>query len=189
MQQEVAKRMNDFVAQCFWNRKHATIDNRSYRSRGNGFHVADVTPNLREKLLACQSCGGCGQRGVAGRNHRSTHKLSKVVDVRQAEFIWLIVNARCGVKNLSNLRGAQPVSDPHLVEIGVGNKGEQAAVLVLPAEASDAGLSRSLENWRLDNFPVNCTSTQTGLLRGDCDQSAVVNGFHKSIPQGVEDGA
>src|ERR1700691_6189036 len=163
MQQEVAKRMNDFVAQCFWNRKHATIDNRSYRSRGNGFHVADVTPNLREKLLACQSCGGCGQRGVAGRNHRSTYKLSKVVDVRQAEFIWLIVNARRGVKNLSHLRGTQAVRNPHLVEIGIGNKGEQAAVLVLPAKASDPGLSGSLENWRLHHFSVNSTSAQPRL--------------------------
>src|SRR5580658_982266 len=124
MQQEVAKRMNDFIAQGFWNRKHATIDNRSYWSRGNGFHVADVATNLPEKLPACQSCGGRGQSGVAGRNHRSTHKLSKVIDVSQAEFIWLIVNARRGVKNLSDLRRAQPVRDPHLIEIGVGNEGE-----------------------------------------------------------------
>src|ERR1700753_83513 len=111
MQQEVAKRMDYFVAQGFWNRKHATINNRPYRGCGNGFHVADVTTNLPEQSLACQSSGGCGQRGVAGWNHRSPHKLSKVVDVRQAEFIWLIVNARSGVKNLSHLRGPQAVSD------------------------------------------------------------------------------
>jgi Carboxypeptidase regulatory-like domain len=37
--------------------------------------------------------------------------------------------------------------------------------------------------------PMNSTSTQIRLLRGDCDQSVVVNGFHKSIPEGVEGSA
>src|SRR5271156_881068 len=115
MQQVVAERMNYFVAQSFWHGKHATINHRPYWSRGNGFHVADVTTNTVEKSLPSQRCGGRGQCSVAGRNHRSAHKLSKVVDVRQAEFIWLIVNARGGVKNLGNLGGAQPVRDPHLI--------------------------------------------------------------------------
>src|ERR1700733_10319045 len=105
MQQEVAKRMNYFVAQGFWNRKHTAINNRPYRGCGNGLHVADVTTNLTEQSMACQSRGGWGQGGVAWRTHRSADKLSKVVDVRQAEFVWLIVNAGRGVKNLSNLSG------------------------------------------------------------------------------------
>src|ERR1700722_19334098 len=186
MQQEVAKGMNDLVAECFWNSEHAAVNSRADRSRGDGFHVADVATDLPEKSLSSQSCGGCGQRGVAGRNHRSTHKLGKVIDVSKAKFIWFIVNARRGIENLSNLGGAQPVGYPHFVEIGIGNKGEQAAVLILPAEASDPGLSRSFENWRLHNFSVNSTSAQMRLFRGDCDQSVVVNGFDKSIPQGVE---
>jgi hypothetical protein len=56
-----------FVAQSFWNGKHAAIDNRPYRSRGNGFHVANIATDLPEEMLACQRCRCRGQRGVAGR--------------------------------------------------------------------------------------------------------------------------
>src|ERR1700730_8297519 len=162
--------MNDFVAQSFWNRKHATIDSRSYGSRGDGFHMTDIATKLPEQSLACQSCGGRSQRGVAGRNHRSPHKLGEVVYVSHAEFIWLIVNARRGVKNLSNLRGAQPVGDSHLVEIGIGNKREQAAVLVFPAEASHSGLARSLKNRSHHHFAMDSTSTQLRFFGGNGDE-------------------
>ena len=93
---KVAKGMDYFVSQSFWNRKHATIDHRPDRSRGNGFHMADVATDLAEKLLPVQGCGGRGKRCVARWNHRAAYELSKVVDVRQAEFIWLIVEARRG---------------------------------------------------------------------------------------------
>ena len=102
----------------------------------------------------------------------------------RAEFIWLIVNARSDVKDLGNLGGAQPVRHPHLIEIGIGNKGEQAAVLVLPAEASDAGLSGSLENRRPAQLPCTLPSLDR-LFRRDCDQSLVVNRFSNPSP-GVE---
>ena len=61
-------------------------------------------------------------------------------------------------------------------------------MLVLPAEASDAGLSRRLEDRGLHHFPMNSTFAQCGLFLGDSDQRTVVDGFHKSIPQGVEGG-
>src|SRR5258708_29828600 len=178
--------MNDFVAQRFWNRKHATIDHCSYGSRGDGFLMADVTTKLPEQSLACQGCGGRSQRRVAGRNHRSPHKLGKVVYVSHAEFIRLIVNTRRGVKNLGHLIRPQPAGDPHFIEIGIGYKREQAAVLVLPAEASDSCLSRSLKNRSHHHFAMNSAPTQLLLFRGDSDERVVIDGFHKSIPQGVE---
>src|SRR5580692_4478813 len=126
-------------------------------------------------------CRSCCKRYVTRWNHGAAYELSKVIDVSQAKVIWLVVNARGGVKNLSNLRGAQPVRDSHLVEIGIGNKGEQAAVLVLPAEASDAGLSRSFENRSLHHLPMNSSLAQFRLPFCNCNESAVVNGFDKSI--------
>src|SRR6202041_2474399 len=126
---------------------------------------------------------------VARWNLSAAYELSKVVDVSQAKVIWLIVNARGNVQNLSDLGRAQPVRDAHFVEIGVGNKGEQAAVLVLPAEASDASLSGSLENRSLHHFPMNFTVSQFRLFRGDCNQSPIPYGFYKAIAQGVESSA
>ena len=108
-----------------------------------------------------------------------------MVDISQAKVVRLIFRVRRGLEHGRNVLGAQPVSDAHLVEISVSNKGEQAAVLVLPAEASDASLSRGLENWSLHHFPMNLTIGQFGLFLGDRNQSSVLYGFYKSIAQGV----
>src|SRR5580692_1958659 len=189
MQQKVTERMDDFIPKSLWNSKHATIDNCPWRGRGDGLHMANTTTDPTEECLTLYGCGGCGKRRVSRWNHRAPHELSKVVDVSQAKVIWLIFDARRSVEDGSNIGGAQTVRDSHLVEIGVSNKGEQATVLVLPAEAADASLSWSLEDWSLHHFPVNSAFAQAGLLLCDSDQRLVVDGFHKSIPQGVEGSA
>ena len=58
-----------------------------------------LQPSRLKSSFAGQGCRGCSQRGVARRNHRSAHKLGKVVYVSHAKFIWLIVRARRSVKN------------------------------------------------------------------------------------------
>src|SRR5258705_1204217 len=126
---------------------------------------------------------------MSRRNHRAAYELSEVVAVGQAKVSGHIFRVLSGLEDRSHVRGAEPVRDSHLVEIGIANKGEQAAVLVLPAEASHAGLSRRLEDRSLHNLPMNSTSAQLRLSVGDGDQSLVVDGFDKSIPQGVEGGA
>jgi hypothetical protein len=151
--------------------------------------MADATTDAPEKFSASYGCGGRGKRCVSRWNHRAAYELSKVVDVSQAEVIGLIFRVLRGLENGSHVGGAQPVRDSHLVEIGVANKGKQAAVLVLPAEASDAGLSRSLKDRSLHNFAMNPAFAQLRLSLGDCNQSPVVNGFDKSIPQRVEGSA
>ena len=188
MQQKVAERMDDLIPQSLWNDKHAAIDNRPCWSRGNGFHMTNTATDAPEKFSASYGCGRRGKRCVAGWNHRAAYELSKMVDVGQAKVIWLIFWVLCGLENCSHVCGAEPVCDSHLVEIGIANKGKQAAVLILPAEASDPCLSRSLKDRSLHNLPVNSTFAQLRLSLGDRDQSPVVDGFHKSIPQGVECG-
>src|SRR5271166_2571399 len=189
MQQIVSERMDDLVAQGLWNRKRATIHNRSSGRSDDGFYMAGAATQPPEKVLTLESSRSCCKRYVARWNHGAAYELSKVVDVSQAKVVWLIVNARRGVKNLGNLRRTQPVRDSHFVEVGIRNKREQAAVLILPAEASDTGLSRSLENGGLHNLPVNSSFTQRRLPFCNRNKSAVVNGFHKSIPKCVEGSA
>src|SRR5271166_2988506 len=181
MQQIVSERMDDLVAQGLWNRKRATIHNRSSGRSDDGFYMAGAATQPPEKVLTLESSRSCCKRYVARWNHGAAYELSKVVDVSQAKVIRLIFRVSRGLENRSDVFGAQPVRDSHLVEIGVGNKREQAAVLVLPSEASDAGLSRSLENRGLDHFPVNSSLAQFRLLFCNRNKSAVVNGFHKSI--------
>src|SRR5579864_7995374 len=181
--------MNYFIPQGFRNSENATIDDRPYRSRRHGFDVANTATDLPEKLFTFQGCGRRSEHCVARWNHCAAYELSKVVDVIQAKVVRLIFRVRRGLEHRCNVLGAQPVRDAHLVEIGVGNKGEQAAVLVLPTEASDASLSRGLENRSLHHFPMNLTFGQFGLFLGDSNQSPILYGFYKSIAQGVEGSA
>src|SRR5258708_5652015 len=181
--------MDNLIPQGLWNGKHAAIDNRPCRSRGNGFHMANTATDAPEKFSASHGCRSRGKRCVSGRNHRAAYELSKMVDVSQAKVIWQIFRVLRSLENRSHVRGAEPVRNSHLVEIGIANKGKQAAVLVLPAEASHAGLSRSLEDRSLHHLPMNSTFAQLRLSLGDRDQSPVVDGFHKSISQSVECGA
>src|ERR1700723_2583956 len=116
--------MDDLIRQSLRNRKLATIDHRSSRRRGNSFYMAGAATKPAKELLALDSSRSCSKRYISRWNHRAAYELSKVIDVSQAKFIWLIVNARRSVKNLSNFHGAQPVRDAHLIEIGICNKGE-----------------------------------------------------------------
>src|SRR5579864_338043 len=181
--------MNYFIPQGLRNREHATIDDRPYRSRRHRFDMADITTDLPEELSTLQCCWRCSKHCVAWWSHCAAYELGKVVDISQAKVVRLIFRVRRGLEHCRNVLGAQPVSDAHFIEIGVGNKREQTAVLVLPAEASDVSLSRSLENRSLHHFPMNFTVGQLGLFLGDCYQSSVVYCFYKSVPQDVEGSA
>src|SRR5580704_11380142 len=181
MQQIVAKGVNDFVSWGLGNRKRAAVDHRAGRSRDDGFHMADIATERPEKLSASFGCGGRGKHCISRWNHGAAYELSEVVDVSQAEFVWLIVDARRAQKNSSDLCGSQSVRDSHLVQVSIADKGEQAAVLVLPAEASDASLARRLKDGSLNNFPMYPAVGQLRLCLGDRDQRSVINGFYKSI--------
>src|SRR5437879_6733426 len=122
MQQKVAERMDNPISQSLWNNKHPAINNRSCRSRGNGFHMANTAADAPEKFSASYGRGSCGKRCVSWWNHRATYELSKMVDVGQAKVIWLIFWVLCGLENCSHVCGAEPVRDSHLVEIGIANK-------------------------------------------------------------------
>src|SRR5579863_6928496 len=189
MQQEVAKWVNYFIPQGLRNSEHATVNDRPGRSRSDRFDVADITTDLPEQCSTFQGCWRCSKHCVAWWDHCAPYELSKVVDISQAKVVRLILRVRRGLEHGRNVLRAQPVRDAHLVEIGIGNERQQTAVLVLPAEASDASLSRSLENRSLHHLPMNFTVGPLGLFLGDCDQSSVVYCFYKSVPQGVEGSA
>src|SRR5207245_11113240 len=125
-----------------------SINDLPNTSRRHRFYAADITTDLTEKLSTLQGCWRCSKHCVAWWNHCAAYELRKVVNICQAKAVRLIFRVRRGLEHSCNVLGAQPVSDAHLVEIRVGYKGEQTAVLVVAAEASGASLSRSLENRR-----------------------------------------
>jgi hypothetical protein len=92
--------------------------------------------------------------------------MSKAFDVSQAQAIWPIFRVLGRLENCSVLRtvehpwGCGRLVILHLIEIGIADGGEQAAVLIFPA---DLGLSWCLDNRRLHDYPVNSTISQVGL--------------------------
>src|SRR5204863_8575016 len=119
MQQEIAKRMDDFISEGLWNNKHAPVNDGPCRGRGNGFNMANTTTDPHEKFSASYGGGGRSKRCVSRWNHRAAYELSKVVDVSHAKVIRLILRVLRDLENGSGVGGAVPVADSHLVEIGI----------------------------------------------------------------------
>src|SRR5271168_87161 len=155
MQQKITVGMDYLVPQSGGNNEHAAIDDRSGRSRGNALDMANIATDVRKDSFTSNGGGSRSKRRVSRRYHRAADELREVVDVLQAKVIRLVVDARRGQEDGRNLSRAQPAGDPHFIEVGIGDEGEQAAMLVLPAEASDTGLSRGLEDRSLHHFPIH----------------------------------
>ena len=81
--------------------------------------MANTAADLPEELSASQGCGRRGEHSVSRWNHSAAYELSEVVDVSQAQAIWLIFRVLGCLENCGSFRGAQPVSDAYLVEIGL----------------------------------------------------------------------
>src|SRR5712691_13281853 len=53
VQQEIAERMNDLIAEGVRHHENAAVQHRSGGSGGHRLHMADVTTDAFEKMLAC----------------------------------------------------------------------------------------------------------------------------------------
>jgi hypothetical protein len=65
---------------------------------------------------------------------------------------------------------------------------EQAAVLILPAEAADACLARGFQYGNLNGLAMDPSAADEHLALGDGQQRAVIDRFDKAVPQGIQRG-
>src|SRR5580704_1159505 len=117
--------------------------------------MAGAAADLTEQMFPGKRGGGGRQGRIARRDFGAADELRKVIDVGQPELIRNVFRVR---RNLSDGRlvlWSQPVGDSHFVQIGVPDEREQTAVLVFPAEPTDASLARRLQHGNLDGFAVN----------------------------------
>jgi len=75
-----------------------------------------ATGNLRSRLLSVEV------RFTNTLQSGAPDRMSKVVDVSQVQAIWLIFMVLDRLETCSNVRGARPVSDSHVVETGSSMK-------------------------------------------------------------------
>src|SRR6185369_17326432 len=99
---------------------------------------------------------------------------------------WKIFGIGCGLADRGCVLRPQPVGHPHFIEIGVADEGEQAAVLVLPAEAAHTGLARSLQDRDLNDLSMNPSLADTRLLRADGEQRLVIDRFDEAVAERIE---
>src|SRR5579859_6702524 len=189
VQQEVAKGMNDFVAERIGNGELAAIDLCTRRSGCNGRYMANGAAKFMKRSFAGLRRWSRGQGRIARRSHGAANKLGKVVNVCQSKAVGNIFGVRRGLANRSCVFGAQPVGNTHLIQISVANEREQRAVLVLPAEPAYAGLSWNFQNRNLNGFTMNFALTQARLVFRDGQQGLIVNGLNKTVSKRTQHGA
>jgi len=186
VKQEIAVGVNDFVAQSFGDGEQAAIDDRSGCGRDDGPYVAGAAAEPFEKDLPGLRRGSLCQGRIPRRHFGSANELREMIDVRQAQIVRNVLRILRALANRGGVFRAQAVGDAHFIDVGIGNKRQQAAVLVLPAETADAGLAGSFEDGHLNGFTVNPAIAEVRLILRESLERGVVNGFHETVPQGIE---
>src|SRR5205085_11681228 len=94
----------------------------------------------------------------------------------------------------SVLHQDQEVGDAYLIEVGIRGEGEQAAVLILPAEATDAlgagrrvgrVAARGLKHRHPDGLAVHLPARAVGLVGGDVYERLVGDGLDEAVAERV----
>src|ERR1700722_4528837 len=180
--------MNNLASQSIRHSECAAINHCSGWSSGDVLHMAGVALDLLKYSLPCRSVRRRYQLGITRRHFRAANELRKMVDIRQAELIRNIFRVFSSLSDCSCVLGSQPVGHSHFIQIGISDEGKQAAVLVLPTEASHAILTWRFQYRNFNGLTVNSSFTQVQLILGDGFQSAIVNRFDEAVSQSVERG-
>jgi len=80
MQQEVAIRVNDLIAQGWWNGECATVDYSAGGSSLDGRDMANCAANLIEELRSSLRISSGCQQSVARRSFSRSHKVSQGIN-------------------------------------------------------------------------------------------------------------
>src|SRR5262249_14539302 len=142
VQEEVAVRMNDFVADRRGYGKRAAIDlGTRWRGR-DGTDMANVAADRVEDLRSCLRIRCRRQSSVARRHLGGSHKRGELIDVLQSiGRIGIVFRIRSGLADRSCVGGIETIGDALLVQVGIAGEGKQAGVLVFPAKPSDTRLA------------------------------------------------
>src|SRR5882672_1076975 len=81
MQEKVAVRVNDLVAQCIWHSKRPAIDQRTRRGGSQTCEVTDVTPYRVEKRGSGLCTCGRRQPCISGWRLGRSHEARKDIDI------------------------------------------------------------------------------------------------------------
>src|ERR1700731_4722222 len=144
--------MDDLAAKCRRHCELATVDHGPSRSGSDGGGVTDGAADLVEQVVSGDSVRRRRQSGVAWRSLGSAHEAGKVVDIFKTVWTERIFGIGGGLADCGGIRWLQAAGYALLVDISVSSEGEQAGLLVLPAEASATHRSVGFRHRHLDEL-------------------------------------
>src|SRR5579863_3842060 len=178
--------MNDFVPEGLRHGKGSAIDCGSSWSGDDGLNVAGVATDAFEEFVSFFGIQSCRQSRVPRRHQGAAHELSKMVDVRQAQVIGCIFGVSRRLADCGGVRWLQAVANANFHFVSLACKGEQTAILVLPAKPPHSCFPWRFQNRNLDGLTVNLAATHSRLILRDGHQGVVINRFNEAISQGIQ---
>src|SRR5882724_1226881 len=122
----------------------AAMERRPWRCRDQRADMADRASDSIEERRPFLGIRRQRELPVPGRSLRGPDKPRKAIDVRETVGAVLVLGIFHGIANRRYLRWEQAICDSHLVQVGIGREREQARLLILPTEATDPIVARSL---------------------------------------------
>src|SRR6266511_3374723 len=182
VQQVIAVRMDDFVAERGRDREYTAVDFRPRARRGDGRRVANSAANLVKQRSACNHINRnwSPRRGLGG-----AHKVGEGDNIHTIVFgvsNWIIprtVSDKAAIGGV--LVRKQRRGDTHFVEVGVGGKRFKAGMLAFPAETADTSLASGLEHGNHDDR----TAHGLGLFVANGKQRAICYGLYEAVAKGI----
>src|SRR6266446_6334044 len=186
VKEEVAEGMKSLVAQRRRHDEGAAMEGRPRRCRDQRADMAGRASDGVEERRPLLGIRRRREPLVPGRSLRGPDKPRKAIDVRETVGAGLVLGILYGIANRRYLRWEQAICDSHLVQVGVGREREQARLLILPTEATDPIVARSLQHRHRDGLPADAALRLPALPGGNAEQRLIGHGFDEAIAEETE---
>ncbi len=185
VQEEVAEGVECFITKGGRYGEVAAVNGSSGRGGGERCDVASDAANFVEHGLAMFSVGSLGECDVASGRFGGAYEAREVVDVSKPVGGGLIIGLLHGVAEVGDFVRLERISDAHLVEIGVSGEGEKAGMLILPAEAANAGRAGDFDDGNVEGLAADFAMVLLALILREIEEGLVGNSLDKSVAENI----
>src|SRR5260370_9379386 len=150
--------------------------------------MAEVAAHTFEEQWTGLRIRCCSEGEIPRRHFRTPDKRRKVIDGVHPDRVGGIFGIGFNFANARGIDRLQAVGYTHLVQIGVTDEGEQAAMLIFPAKTPNPRLAGSFQDGNLDGLAMNYAAAHVRLVVRNIQQRPIVYRLDEAVSQGVEDG-
>ena len=181
VQQEVAIRFDNFIAERGGNGEGTSIDGGARRGRGNGGHMTDSASNLIELLFTRAGCVGDETRGGAFVERMKEDESGDVDEIFRVRN-GIVLGPKADIDAIRRVFiREESRGNSHFVKICVGSKRFEAAMLSFPTKTTDSGAAVAFEHRNLRGAALHVDR----LCITDCEEGAVRDAFNVAFAQSL----